>query len=225
MRNLRHVRLLILLTVVVVLVFGFLVVQRLRDHAKHSLCEATLRQIAIFLQSYRDNHGTYAPAYLTDEQSQPALSWRVLINEFAFYDTDWRKHMDFAVAWNRGKNRAFLQRYTRNHSYWACPASDHAASGITDYVAIVGPNTLWNTGQLPTRDSAILVVEWPESNIYWAEPRDITAEQFLGWYQRVQTGDAQLNHRRSVLYIDASFTVRNLSLDEDIERVRHLLTP
>ena len=107
-----------------------------------------------------------------------------------------------------------------------CPSSGRKSENpLTDYVAVVGPDTLWPgkvPGDLKKHPKGILVVEWPNSNIHWAEPRDITVEEFLDWFRKKPSEQNSL-HPGGLLYIDAQGNVGELRNDTDPETVRKLL--
>ena len=103
---------------------------------------------------------------------------------------------------------------------------------------MVGPDTLWpgkTPGDLKKHPKAILVVEWPKSDIHWAEPRDITVEEFLDWFRTKSRPSRVLGlvsaravrprrfHPGGLLYVDAEGNVGQLPSDTDPETVRKLL--
>jgi hypothetical protein len=67
----------------------------------------------------------------------------------------------------------------------------------------------------------LLIVDWPRSDIQWAEPRDVSVEEFLDFF-----GDAEQSevfHDDVLLYVDANLVVRELPLATNIDKVRKLL--
>jgi hypothetical protein len=68
----------------------------------------------------------------------------------------------------------------------------------------------------------ILVVEWPKSDIHWAEPRDVTVEEFLDWF-RSKPSRWDSNHTGCILYVDAAGEVGEIPNDADPETVREML--
>ena len=134
-------------------------------------------------------HKSLPPAYLTNKDGLAVLSWRVCAAQFS-HDNDLRR-IDFSRPWN-GPENASLVYFNYPFGYYNdlfhCPGSfEEPENPLTDYVAVVGPDTLWpgkTPGDLKTHPKAILVVEWPKSNIHWAEPRDISVEEFLEWFAR-----------------------------------------
>ena len=164
-------------------------------------------------------------------QGTPVLSWRVLALEYIHYDRDFRAELDFSLPWNSPTNSAAVgsQSYAE---IWQCPEIEGTDANVTHYVAIVGPGTLWPDGgaeQLPDENngaqdakSPILLVEWPDSDIHWAEPRDLSVGEFLDWF-RIPKDQRNTSHTGCLLYVDANLDVHELPLDTDPARVRDLL--
>ncbi|MBN1591068.1 MAG: DUF1559 domain-containing protein [Pirellulales bacterium] len=198
-------------------------IQLARETARRNECRSNLRQIALCLHNYRDAHRHLPPAYITDKTGKPVLSWRVAAARHCYYDTDFSEFLDYDQPWNSPKNAKFL-----NHlgGFLHCPSSGKKPENpLTDYVAVVGPDTLWpgeQPGDLKKHPKGILVVEWPRSDIHWAEPRDITVEEFLDWF-RAKPAKPDSFHPGCLLYVDAEGNVGELRNDTDTEIVRRLL--
>jgi prepilin-type processing-associated H-X9-DG protein len=147
-----------------------------RGSPKRDRCTNNLKQIGLGLQNYTDIYRCFPPAYITDENGKPMHSWRVLILPFieqkALYD-----RYDFDEPWD-GPNNSKLAK--EMPPIFACP-SDIANPGIlTDYVALVGPETMWQPDHGTTfkeiKDGStqtIAVIEATGAGINWMEPRDL----------------------------------------------------
>jgi hypothetical protein len=194
-----------------------------REDAKNRECGFNLKQIAMAIHNYWQAYKTLPPAYLTDPTGKPTLSWRVAVAEFIYYNHDFYKHPDFSKPWNDLENAKCLDPFLLEAFH--CPGSSKERDDPrTDYVAVVGPGTLW-LGRTPGkvgRESVLLVVEWPRSDIHWAEPRDITVEEFLDYFRsKPKRWDG--NHRDCLLYADVSGNVGAIPNNSDPETVRKLL--
>jgi hypothetical protein len=193
-----------------------------REDAGKLSCINNLKQIAQALHTYRQAYKTLPPAYFSDATGRPTMSWRVGAARFIFYASDFFESLDFSKPWNDPKNADFLDHIA---SAFHCPGSEKGPDDpMTDYVAVVGPGTLW-PGRTPGkigRESVLLVVEWPRGNIHWAEPRDITVEEFLDYF-RSKPGRWSGNHRGCLLYVDLSGHVGEIPNNADPESVRKLL--
>jgi hypothetical protein len=220
-----------------VVVVGYLIVasQRAQQNTMQVRCAGNLKQIGVLLEMYNSSHGCLPAAYLTDAAGKSVLSWRVRAAEFYSYELNFSERMDFSRPWNSPANSKFLDFFALKNPVFQCPATTKKDKRITEYVAIVGPGTLWpgkEPGKLPKKTknggegkgkSQILVVEWPKSDIHWAEPRDITVEEFLDWF-RSKPGRWDSNHSGCILYVDAAGEVGEIPNDTDPETVRKLLT-
>lgn len=108
-------------------------------------------------------------------------SWRVLILPFIDQSSVYDEY-DFGQPWNGPHNSQLSQRI--NNDIFHCPSSPQTAmSPLTDYVVIVGPNTVF-PGGLSTSlsdisdgpENTILLAEIANSDVHWMEPRDLTAD-------------------------------------------------
>ena len=193
-----------------------------RQAALRLQCGNRLRLIQIHLYSYQNAHGNLPPAYSTDESGRPLLSWRVFAAKCEWYDYDFQAMMDFSQPWDSPTNSRFLN--SLGTEWLRCPSSKNRRSATTDYVAVVGPGTLWQEGpnKITDTENRILAIEWPNSDIHWAEPRDVTVDELLSWLESKPSG-SDTNHRGCLQYVDGSGEVGELRLDSDLEIVRRLL--
>ena len=141
-----------------------------------------MRQIAMAIQLYEQEHGCFPPAYVADENGRPMHSWRVLIlpyiEEHALYQA-----YKFDEPWD-GPNNRRLARMTPA-LLTSCPSWDGDSwSGTACYVAVVGPDTMWpgagsrESGEIMDEPAnTLMLVEAPDAGIHWIEPRDLTVEQ------------------------------------------------
>ena len=128
--------------------------------------------------AYQQRHGSFPPAYVADANGKPLYSWRTLI----LPELD---HNNLAQQFHRGEawdgpNNSNLAKTVL--PVFGCPSELGPRgwlSGMTSYVAVVGPNTAWS-GTTPRKLSefknpggTILVIEIANSGINWAEPRDL----------------------------------------------------
>ena len=82
----------------------------------------------------------------------------------------------------------------------------------------MGKGTVWSevcSGHIrsPDKDAPqkILVIEVPHSDVYWTEPRDISADQAIILF-RLENGLKSSRHKRGLHYLTADGTVH--SFDE-----------
>ena len=203
-----------------------------RQNALRYQCEMNLNQIGHLLKMYDSNHGSLPPAFLTDAAGRSVLSWRVRTAEYYRYRRKFSKDMDFSQPWDSPRNAAFLE--SLHATVFQCPALRKERRNVTDYVSRGRTGAPFgrarNRGKLPQREdlaqrkfrSPILVVEWPGSDIHWAEPRDITVDEFLDRF-RSKSNQTPSNHRGGILYVDAAGKVDEIPDDTDPETARKIL--
>ena len=207
-------------------------------------CGYNLKQIAESLWGYHDDHGCMPPAYVPGADSKPAHSWRVLLlpymGEQALYD-----QYDFNEAWNGPNNRKLAQRMPE---CYFCPGDPQAGPPMTDYVAVVGPNTVWSEpkagkkGHLPKgSDRTIMVMEVADSSFHWMAPKDLSFEQARRGIGTAPIPDVLCRHtlhtRRPAHFYDCFYeestganvafvdgSVHSLSADVSRESLEALLT-
>jgi hypothetical protein len=152
--------------------------------SQRSQCKYNLRQIGLAMYNYHETFGSFPPAYITDENGRPMHSWRVLILPFLDQAALYNEYR-FDEPWDGPNNRKLADTIVQIYN---CPSDDHGGnknpSTMTNYVAIVGPETAWpGNGSTSYRDfgdgmsNTLLVVEVANSGIHWMEPRDLHVVQ------------------------------------------------
>lgn len=155
-----------------------------RDAARASKCQFNLKQIVMAIQTYNEAYRSYPPAYVADADGKPMHSWRVLILPYLGdpIGNEVYESYRFDEPWNSDHNAALAAKMP---DVFRCP-NDPAETAETQYVALVGEDTMWPDDQ-PTsfrdlRDgpaNVISVVEAGKTPVPWLEPRDIAPEDFL----------------------------------------------
>ena len=146
-----------------------------------TLCHANLYKLRHALVQYDSVNGSLPPAATPNAEGDAAHSWRVLILPYldawgidgeAIYGA-----YDMAAPWNAQANRRLFQPVAE--SRFACPCGSEEGTTRTSYVVLVGNSTLFppdvtvSVSQVPNSIDPILVVEITNSDIEWAEPRDL----------------------------------------------------
>jgi hypothetical protein len=145
-------------------------------HARRAQCANNLKQIALALVNYHDAFGSLPPAYIADAHGRPMHSWRVLILPFleqrSLYD-----QYDFREPWNGPNNSKLLGRMP---SAFDCPSRKSHPTGVTSYVAITGPGTMFPgarsskfTDVRDGLDETAMVVESLSVGMPWTAPIDL----------------------------------------------------
>ncbi len=114
--------------------------------------------------------------------------------------------------------------------HFFCPSSYSENMYFTDYVAVVGPETMW-PGTEPTKvaedgsdNDKILVIEIVNSDIHWMEPRDLTLEEALDAIQPDKGVGIGSRHPDGIHYVTVGGEVRTLDRNIDRESLRRLFT-
>lgn len=197
------------------------------EAARRASCKNNFKQLAIAVRHYHDLHEVFPTAFVTDAGGRPMHSWRAPMLPYIDAKNVWAKY-DFNSPWDSPSN--LLCRST-----WVptllCPSESTLHPGYcTPYVMIVGDEAAMQPGKwtcladLDDPANTILVAEIADSDIFWAEPRDL---QFDTMSFRVNdpAGNCISSHHRGgahVLMADGS--VRFLANYTDPAVVRALCT-
>lgn len=196
-----------------------------RQQSLETACRCNLKQIGLALQGYADAHHHYPSARTFDGRGQPIQSWRSDLMPYLGYYS-FNEQYSPSEPWNSPKNRGFTDSGVL---IYVCPChKDRDRTRITNYVAVVGSETAWPGDHAARSDEvtnadAILVVEYPGSDIPWGEPRDVTAEQFVAMLKSRRAQSDFGPHPSGLLYVTVQGDVRALGRNIDPDDVRHLL--
>lgn len=223
---------LVLLALIVWLGVSF---RRAIEESHSSTCSHNLDMIGFALRNYCDRHGALPPAYLCDKAGKPVNSWRTEVIPYFWYnfrpgrdDYAGGEGYDYSEPWN-GRKNARLGLEKKRCWEFQCPSDENREPATTDYVAVVGPGTMW-PGSKPAKPAPdgsdrekILVIEVIHSDILWMEPRDLTLEQALDAIQPKSGIGIGSHHSDGIHYLTVSGAVRTLDPNIDRESLRKLL--
>jgi hypothetical protein len=156
-------------------------------------------------------------------------SWRVLIVPF-LESNPWYSYYDMNEPWNGPNNRKLGQQV---FYCYRCPSDRRTGREMTNYVAIYGPGTAWDTNKITNFDAiangdgmsrTILVVEIRDSDIHWMEPRDIHIDDLKLTLNAKDGPSIGSYHIEGALIAKADGSVHLLSPDEFGEHLRGMLT-
>lgn len=164
------------------------------------MCRAHLKQIARALHSYHDRYDSLPPAYVLGPSGEKLHSWRVLLlpylGEQKLYD---EYRLD--EPWNGPHNHTLI---TKMPAVFACPSVRKAPPGITKFLAPVGRKTAWpeqycaQLGDFADGTSnTVQVIEVPDSDVLWLEPRDLTYTESLARVSQSNGIESSMPHDKS----------------------------
>jgi type II secretory pathway pseudopilin PulG len=156
-----------------------------REANRRAQCQSNLQQIRLALLNYESANKCFPPAVFTDDRGKPMKSWRIEILPYCEHSTLYN-HYDPKQPWDSPHNRAVANTPLPDLQCPSDPGTG-ANSTETNYVRIVGKDT---TGGMPNEavkigditdgtSNTIMVVEVSGLHIHWAEPRDVTVEEFM----------------------------------------------
>jgi hypothetical protein len=116
----------------------------------------------------------FPPAHILGPDGRPWHSWRVLVLPFIEQHQLFKQYK-FDEPWDGPNNRELADRIPKGYSF---PDTYRAKSGVANYLAIVGPGTMW-PGAKPFQgdvqdgsSETILIAENHGLDVHWMEPRD-----------------------------------------------------
>jgi uncharacterized protein DUF1559 len=203
-----------------------------RARARASACINNLKQIGIGLLNYHDVYQCFPPAVARDSNGKPRHSWRTAITPFlnssAFY-----LQYDQDQSWDSPKNLACLAAFNGVHeSEFRCPESTASiGSGFTNYVMVVGPQTVapparaMNVSDISDGPAhTVMIVEIAESDIHWAEPRDLEFDKMSFKINDASQPSISSHHIGGAMLMTADGVVRFLDEATAAEAVKAMLT-
>ncbi len=157
-------------------------IKTLKSRRDAIACMSNLKRIALALNAYAKDHGTYPTPVVTDSAGKPLYSWRVLLlpylNETSVYAS-----FNLKEAWDSPNNALLIPQCP---SVYISPGSPANASQ-SSYVLLTGQGTIFPpTGPLkPSQvtDGAgktLLVVETNNTLSEWTKPFDLDATTLSG---------------------------------------------
>ncbi len=143
---------------------------------------STLKFLDLGVSNYNVHHGSAPPAFLWDAAGRRGHSWRVLLLPYIDHPTLYDEYrMD--LSWSAPENAMLLDRMPDEYR---SPTAGRQPDSVTNYLAVVGHDTLWPPGRcLSTKEwiefptDTVLLVEDLESSVEWTEPVDLELDQAM----------------------------------------------
>jgi len=153
-----------------------------REAGRRTVCTNNLKTIGLAMQQYQQQHGTFPPGYVSDENGRPKHSWRVLL--LPYLDPGLAGQYNYDEPWDGPNNRRLAGQMP---DVFRCPSESPGAApsgNTTSYVVVNSPGAIFDgmnaCGLAEITDgifNTLLVVEAADSNIPWMEPRDLNLGQ------------------------------------------------
>lgn len=142
-----------------------------------------LKQLAIAIHNYHDQHGHIPPPVVKDSQGNPLYSWRVAILPHISSNAI-QSQFRYDEPWDSPANSQFLVDMEEFQSPRFIDSKKLA--GKTHYFAVVGNETVWNPNDKTSVDEVsdgtsktLLLIEAQARGIKWSEPRDLTMDEAI----------------------------------------------
>ena len=155
-------------------------VQAAREAARRQQSMNNLKQIGLALHNYHDTHRSFPPAVVTDANGKPLYSGRVLLLPF-LEQAGLYNSFQKDKAWDSPENQAITKMMIPT---FHDPSNPKMQPGGTDYVFVTGKGTIFEPGRAVKMaditdgtSNTMMLVEIKNSDIHWAEPRDIDFSQ------------------------------------------------
>lgn len=152
------------------------VFQGLRARRNAIACMNNLQLIALALDAYAQDHGTYPPPVVYDAKGKAMHSWRVLILNYLGHESLYAQYR-FEEPWDAPSNALLLSQCP---SVYISPAAGDPNASESNYWLVTGNNTVFpKSGPLrPSQitdglDRTLIVVEVQNGAHEWTKPIDI----------------------------------------------------
>ncbi|HUY92074.1 MAG TPA: DUF1559 domain-containing protein [Pirellulales bacterium] len=194
---------------------------------RHIQCVNNLKQIGLGLQNYNDVYKCFPPVYTTDENGKPMHSWRVLILPFIEQQALYKRY-DFNEPWDGPHNSLLAKEMP---ACFRCPRDTANPGTNTDYVAVVGPETIWQPDQGTTfaeikdgSSNTIAVIEAAGAGVNWMEPRDLPFAALAKGINPKQGPGVSSMHPRAALAVFADGHTQTIQQSTALETLKALFT-
>jgi prepilin-type processing-associated H-X9-DG protein len=149
-----------------------------------SPCERNLHQLAIAMVNYEAKNGSFPPAFVADKNGKPMHSWRALLLPYLEGEpARLAAQYNFDEPWDSPNNRKVTDVAL---DVFRCPTQPDAGFPSASYMMVVGPHTISDGPHARSMDDiasadgtcvTIMLVEVANSDVQWAEPRDLEFNQ------------------------------------------------
>lgn len=170
--------------IVLLFQYGTAGIAQIQSNAQRGACRNNARQIAMAMNAYADDYGTYPTPTVTDAAGKPLYSWRVLLLPYLGHQKLYER-FNLNEAWDSQTNSQLM--YERPRDYGS-PAAGNAWSE-PNYMVVTGPGTLFPKSG-PLRPDQIL--DRPEQTLLIVEVARPSNAANMGELSWTQPGDLDI---------------------------------
>jgi prepilin-type processing-associated H-X9-DG protein len=147
-----------------------------RENAWRATCLNNLKNIGIALRNYATAHNALPAVYTQGRDGKPLTSWRTRILPYLERTDVYAAYSQFH-PWDSPENKVAVNAAL---DLFRCPSAFAPKTPQTNYLAVIAPDSAWQPGKKTTMSDitdnhadTILLIEFKDSDIPWAEPRDL----------------------------------------------------
>ncbi len=164
-----------------------------RSAAQRTQAQNQLRIVSNALLNYESIHQQFPNSETTAPDGTALHSWRTAILPF-LEQSNIHNQIQMDKAWNSPENRALSERSIREFATMQC--ADSVGTNRTAIVAVVGDDTVIRPDGTVTfasitkgASNTAMILCLLESDIPWAEPRDVSVEEAIRLIQSAPQGN------------------------------------
>lgn len=174
-----------------------------RDAARTAQSTNNLQVIGLALHHYHSEYNSLPPAYSTDPEGKPLLSWRVALLPYLEQAPLYEQfHLD--QPWDSPHNRSLISQMPE--VYRSPNALESTPPDETNYVAVRDPASTFPPNGQPVKfrdvpdglSNTIMSIEVFETTVPWSKPDDLSPSQA---YQEISSSHVS---RTNALLADGS---------------------
>jgi hypothetical protein len=193
-------------------------VMQVREAARMTTTEDRAHNLGLAIVEYENSNREFPPAFTMGTMDRTKFhSWRTRLLPQLGQDRIYRK-VDLSVAWDQAKN---FRLNVVEVPEFKSPRATNNQTSHAHFVAVVGPNTLFrpNGKGVKRRDvrdgvsNTIMLIEYPDSEIPWFKPEDVTVDQAVDIIKNSKTLNGIV-----VVFADGHTQVIDKNIDEKVLR-------
>lgn len=179
-------------------------------------CSSRLKAIANAIHAYKDEYGSFPPAFTQSESGVPLHSWRTLILPF-LGEQELYDDIDLSQPWDSDVNRKAGETVV---DAYRCPLDPDIGTQTRYFTVMSGSGVMNGARQTKPEEitdglnKTILVVEGPPGKaVPWIEPNDLVMSEFFDF-----DWETEMSHHIGGTHIalaDASIFFITNSIDKE----------